>query len=80
MTLGCPIVVADLPAVREACGDAAVYISPDDPAALATALMHVAGDAGTRERMRTRGLVRARELTWRDSAVRLLAEIRPCIA
>ena len=80
MTLGCPIVVADLPAVREACGEAAIYVSPDDPAALATALLRVAGAAGQREAMRARGRARARELTWRDSAMQLIGEIRPCIA
>ncbi|NIE83678.1 glycosyltransferase family 1 protein, partial [Burkholderia sp. Tr-860] len=40
----------------------------------------VAGDAGQREAMRARGLARARELTWRDSAMQLIEEIRPCIA
>lgn len=80
MTLGCPIVVADLPAVREACGEAAIYVSPDDPAALAAALLRVSGDSAERDAMRARGLARAAELTWRASAVQLLAEIRPCVA
>jgi glycosyltransferase involved in cell wall biosynthesis len=80
MTLGCPVIAANLPAVREACGDAALYVSPDDPAALAVMLDCVTGDAGLRTWLRERALARARELTWRASAMQLLKEISPWTA
>ena len=51
MTLGCPVIAANLPAVREACGDAAVYVSPDDPAELVAMLVRIIGDSAFRDRI-----------------------------
>ncbi|HML29558.1 MAG TPA: glycosyltransferase, partial [Hyphomicrobium sp.] len=31
MAVGCPVAVADIPALRETCGDAAIYFDPFVP-------------------------------------------------
>lgn len=80
MTLGCPVIAADLPSVREACGDAAIYISPDDPAGLASAIGRVTGNGTLRASLRERGLARAGQLTWLATAEQLLHEISPWTA
>jgi glycosyltransferase involved in cell wall biosynthesis len=80
MTLGCPVIASDLPAVREACGDAAIYISPDDPVALAAEIGRVTSNHTLRASLRARGLARAGELTWRATAEQLLNEISPWTA
>jgi glycosyltransferase involved in cell wall biosynthesis len=35
MAAGCPVAIADIPPLREMCGDAAVYFNPADPAGMA---------------------------------------------
>jgi glycosyltransferase involved in cell wall biosynthesis len=77
LALGCPVIASPLPAVQEACGDAVLYTSPDDPAALARLLEQVTGDAALRESLRERGRARTAELTWRGTAIKLIEEISP---
>jgi glycosyltransferase involved in cell wall biosynthesis len=77
MALGCPVVASRLPSVVEACGDAVLYVSPDDPGELAEVLHRVTSDGALRDRMRKNGYARSAQLTWRATAVRLLEEISP---
>ncbi|WP_028231480.1 glycosyltransferase family 4 protein [Paraburkholderia mimosarum] len=77
LALGCPVIASRLPAVQEACGDAALYTSPDDPAELARLLERITTDAALRASLRERGRARTAELTWRATAVKLIEEISP---
>ncbi|MFM0094531.1 glycosyltransferase family 1 protein [Paraburkholderia nemoris] len=77
LALGCPVIASRLPAVQEACGDAVLYTSPDDPAELARLLEQITGDAALRASLRERGRARTMELTWRATAVKLIEEISP---
>lgn len=73
MACGLPLVLSDRGALREQCGDIALYIDdPDDHDALAKTLIRVLGDADLRESMRRRGMERAAELTWPEAARRTL--------
>jgi glycosyltransferase involved in cell wall biosynthesis len=49
MTLGVPILAADRPYARDLCGDAAVYFDPDQPAALANAIVGLLQNSGERD-------------------------------
>jgi glycosyltransferase involved in cell wall biosynthesis len=42
MAAGCPVICADIPVLRETCGEASFYIDPHDPAALAGLLEKMA--------------------------------------
>jgi glycosyltransferase involved in cell wall biosynthesis len=77
LALGCPVIASRLPAVQEACGDAVLYMSPDDPAELARLLERITADAALRASLRERGRTRTEELTWRATAARLIEEISP---
>ena len=44
MVLGCPVITTRGTSLPEVCGDAAVYVDPDDPASLARAVTAVAAD------------------------------------
>lgn len=77
LALGCPVIASRLPAVQEACADAVLYTSPDDPAELARLLEWITGDAVLRARLRERGRARTAVLTWRATAVKLIEEISP---
>ena len=70
MAAGTPVVCSDLPGYREAAGDAAVLVSPGDPAALAVALGETL--AGTGASRIEAGLRRAAELDWRVLAPEIL--------
>ena len=58
---GCPVVASSIAAIREFAGDAAVYFDPMNVADIHRAMIGVADDADGRERLRTRGLERARD-------------------
>ncbi len=75
LAAGLPLVVSDLPSLREILPGAAdaVHVPPDDAHALARGIADLAGDAGRRAALRQRSLARAPELTWDARAERLLA-------
>ncbi|AWV05058.1 glycosyltransferase family 1 protein [Burkholderia sp. JP2-270] len=77
MTLGCPVIASDLPSIREACGDAAVYISPHSADELANAMDRVMSNSQLRAMMRQSGHAQAARLSWRASALTVLEEISP---
>jgi glycosyltransferase involved in cell wall biosynthesis len=68
MAHGCPVVASGIPALREVCGEAAVYCDPNDPADIAEKLLMVARDQQLRQRMRLLGFARAKEFSWRKCA------------
>ena len=71
MACGTPVVASDRGALPETCGDAALYVAPDDPDALARACLMAAHDAATRQRLVTAGQGRAASFTW-DRTARLV--------
>lgn len=72
MACGCPALVADLPAVREACDGAAAYADPRDVSAWQAGLARLAGDDEHRGRLVRAGIARAHHFDWRETAARTL--------
>lgn len=70
MAAGTPVIAARSPGVVEVCEDAALYVDPRDPVALAVTLMRVAGDASLRRDLAARGRRRAGAFSWESSARR----------
>jgi glycosyltransferase involved in cell wall biosynthesis len=62
MACGTPVVASVHPSMDEACGDAAVRVDPDDPAAVAEGVRRALAE---RDELRARGLEHARRFTWR---------------
>lgn len=73
MALGRPVVLSDLPAHREVCGEVAFYAPPGDARAFAAAVAQALRCAP--ERL-DRGRARAAEFTWEASARRLEVLVR----
>ena len=67
-SLGVPVVVSDVPALREVAGEAALVVPVDDTAALARALGRLAGDPDLAERMAADGVRNASRYTWAKAA------------
>jgi alpha-1,3-rhamnosyl/mannosyltransferase len=64
ISCGTPAVATDIPALREAGGDAALFCAPGDPAALAATLA-AALDSATADRLRDLARQRAPSLRWK---------------
>ena len=71
MSLGVPVVTTSAGAIPEVVGDAAVVVAPRDVAALAEALLQVAQDAATRDRLITAGRERVRAFSWQRAGRQL---------
>ncbi len=76
MALGCPTVVAPCGALPEICGEATLYIAPDDPAAWASAIRSLADPGPRREALIALGRQQARQFTWRKAALQLVCLLR----
>lgn len=70
MGMKIPVVASDLPAVREATGELALYVPPDDPEALSEAIRKVFADPDHFYSHRLEAFLDAR--TWQASAQRLI--------
>ncbi len=70
MAVGRPVVASDLPALREAVGDAGRLVPAGDVAAWATAVADVLGDDDARRKMLARGRELADSRTWAANATR----------
>jgi glycosyltransferase involved in cell wall biosynthesis len=75
MVSGCPVIAARRAALPEVCGDAALYVDPDNVDDIAAAMRRLLSDADLRERLRESGHQRARNFTWRISARTLLSHL-----
>lgn len=79
MAAGTPIVAAETDVTLEVCAEAARLVPPRDARALAQALLAVLVEEATASELRSRGLARASEFSWRRSAERTLATISEAI-
>lgn len=70
MQCGAPVVISRDPALVEVAGEAAVAVPYDSPAELARAIVELSGNCARREELRERGLRRAAQFSWRQTAVR----------
>jgi glycosyltransferase involved in cell wall biosynthesis len=74
MASGTPVVASNVSSLPEVAGDAALLVDPHDPAAIAAAIEAILGDAGLAERLRLKGLERARHFSW-ETSIRRVREI-----
>jgi glycosyltransferase involved in cell wall biosynthesis len=68
MRCGTPVLVGDRTSLPEVVGDAGLAVDPFDTGALARALALLVDDDTMRADLRARGLRRARDFDWRDTA------------
>lgn len=73
MGFGVPLVLSDIPVLREMAGDAAIYVPPEKPEAWAEALARVLGDEPLRADLARRGRERSRRFDWRTTAEQTIA-------
>jgi glycosyltransferase involved in cell wall biosynthesis len=71
MTVGVPVVASNRGALPEVVGDAGLLVDPESVSDLSNALERVLSDPGLRRSMSERGIQRARQFSWTESADRL---------
>lgn len=72
MACGAPVITSNTSSLPEVVGEAALTISPHEPAELAVAITRLIGDEKLREKLRQRGYERAQLYTWPKSAQKML--------
>jgi len=81
MACGCPVITSRCFAIPEVVGDAAVLLDdPLDADELCAKVLELSRDAGQRARLSEKGLLRAGQFSWEQSAVMLLAGYRSLLA
>lgn len=68
MTRGVPVIVWDIPIMREVVGEAGIFIQSGDVATLASAMSKIATDEKHRETLHQRGKAQAQKFSWQRSA------------
>jgi glycosyltransferase involved in cell wall biosynthesis len=68
MQCGAPVIAGNRTSLPEVVGDAGLLIDPFDKEAMASALARVIDDANLRAHLRVKGLERARNFSWRETA------------
>jgi glycosyltransferase involved in cell wall biosynthesis len=74
MCCGCPVLVSDIPVLREVCQDAAIYFNPLDINNIRSAIEHFLSLKDTeRAAMQERGLTHAAHFSWEQAAKAIVA-------
>jgi len=72
MASGCPVIAADIPALRETCKDAAFYCDPSSPEDIAARVLQLCNDVVLQDTLRSAGAKLTRGMNWRLAAEKLL--------
>jgi glycosyltransferase involved in cell wall biosynthesis len=76
MASGCPVITSNVSSLPEVAGDAALLVDPEEPAAIAQAMMALCQHDALRQDLRRRGLVRAQAFSLEAQARATLAVYR----
>jgi len=76
MALGCPVITTRYTSIPEICGDAALYINPDNDNSFAEGLISLENDSNLRHELKVKGMKQAAKFSWDTSAKKFLNEIQ----
>jgi glycosyltransferase involved in cell wall biosynthesis len=68
LSCGVPVVGSDASSIPEVVGDAGVLVAPDDSRGMAGALIAIATESETRDRLSERALIQAARFSWERTA------------
>ncbi len=66
MSLSCPVVCSDTPALKEIGGDAVIFFNPKDPKDIVRAVERVFKNQKIREDLIKKGRARSKQFTWEE--------------
>jgi glycosyltransferase involved in cell wall biosynthesis len=73
MACGAPVVASNISSLPEVAGDAAILVNPKDVHQIALAMRQILEDAHLAQELRERGLRRAAQFTWEQTARQTIA-------
>jgi len=76
MACGCPVVSSDRASLPEVCGDACLYVAPDDSSSITRGMERVLSDEALRAELIAKGRAQAQRFSWRDTAKGMLARLQ----
>lgn len=76
LACGAPVIASNTSAFPEVFGDAALFVNPLDVNEIAEAMQTIAKDSSLANELRARGLQRAAQFSWDDSARRIEAILK----
>ncbi len=76
MRAGVPLVVSDIPALREVAGEAAIFVTPDDLDGWTVAMNKIIGDENLRRELIQKGSERVKMFSWDKTAQRTWEVLR----
>lgn len=68
MASGCPVIVSKLGSIEEVCGEAALYVNPDDSTDIALHIIKMINNPSLRQEFILKGLERTKMFDWNTSA------------
>ena len=75
MSVGCPVITTRQTSLPEVCGDAVLYVDPDNRAAFGDALLALERNPSLREELRAKGLRQAETFSWNQAAETFLTAL-----
>lgn len=78
MACGCPVISSNAGSLAEVVADAALIINPEDVSSIQAALVRMATEPITRQRLIHAGLANALRFDWQDNAEKVLKVYRSC--
>jgi len=73
---GCPVIVSNIPSLRERCGDAAIYANPYDIDGILAAVTSVLDAPLLAQQLIDRGYEMARQRSWHAQALAIINRLR----
>ena len=80
MASGCPAIISNLPPSHEVCENAALYFDPEKPEDIAQQMLNLISNPSLRKDLIIRGLHRAKQFTWENSAKETLKVINRIVS
>lgn len=80
MACGTPVITSNVSSLPEVAGEAALYVDPYGADSIYGAMARLLNDHRLREELARKGLERARQFTWEDTARKTLAVYREVLA
>jgi glycosyltransferase involved in cell wall biosynthesis len=79
MACGCPVIVSEIPALVERCGEAALYCQPDRVETIVEAIQQLIAQPELRQELRQKGLAQAAKFSWENCVLQTLAIIEKVV-
>lgn len=76
MSYGCPVIISDIPALKEISGDAALYIDPLSTADMSLKIERLIGDTELRKELSEKGKIQVQKYSWNKSTQQVLELVK----